>query len=190
MSLWIIPVKEMNATEGGASQMQCKVAFQLPDDIMAVWRFADEVQRRTSVGGGGGWSEGQQNHLLQLYSQRAVVVNGLSNGMTGSCVDDGFERKLYRKQLREAVSASPRRRSVHFSSVSAELSDTPCSKSADGGARARLTPPRKATARTSREVHLCQCCNCSAVAGHDFYIVHGHVEELWMQSKVENSDTG
>ncbi|XP_075868950.1 sperm acrosome membrane-associated protein 6 isoform X2 [Nelusetta ayraudi] len=38
------PVKEMNATEGGASQMQCEVAFQLPDGIMAVWRFADEIK--------------------------------------------------------------------------------------------------------------------------------------------------
>ncbi|XP_075868953.1 sperm acrosome membrane-associated protein 6 isoform X5 [Nelusetta ayraudi] len=37
-------VKEMNATEGGASQMQCEVAFQLPDGIMAVWRFADEIK--------------------------------------------------------------------------------------------------------------------------------------------------
>lgn len=50
---WIIPVKEMNATEGGASQMQCEVAFQLPDGIMAVWRFADEVQGRASRGVGG-----------------------------------------------------------------------------------------------------------------------------------------
>lgn len=32
--------------------MQCEVAFQLPDGIMAVWRFADEVQGRTSRGGG------------------------------------------------------------------------------------------------------------------------------------------
>lgn len=31
--------------------MQCEVAFQLPDGIMAVWRFADEVQGRTSRGG-------------------------------------------------------------------------------------------------------------------------------------------
>lgn len=61
---WIIPVKEMNATEGGASQMQCEVAFQLPDGIMAVWRFADEVQGRTSRGG----SEGQQNYLFAVLT--------------------------------------------------------------------------------------------------------------------------
>lgn len=47
---WIIPVQEMNVKEGGASQMRCEVSFQLPDGVMAVWRFADEVHGRTSRG--------------------------------------------------------------------------------------------------------------------------------------------
>lgn len=47
----IILVQEIIVTEGGASQMGCEVSFQLPDAIMAVWRFADEVHGRPSRGG-------------------------------------------------------------------------------------------------------------------------------------------
>lgn len=40
----IIPVKEMNATESSSSQMLCEVPFHLPDDILVIWRFAEEVR--------------------------------------------------------------------------------------------------------------------------------------------------
>lgn len=61
--------------------MQCEVAFQLPDSIMAVWRFADEVQGRTSRGGG---SEGLQNYLFAVLTGISPLAQHAVELGTGS----------------------------------------------------------------------------------------------------------